>query len=184
MEIVGYEVCEAGSPLAFRQWVVHTGRKCGFLVEDGKVVKLSQMLDYLPVSRMVSVRNIATYVVFFLFLIVSIVTWIRFVMDLIQKRKNSMHKYFLMENGILAVMTGILLVIIDKIISLYAISDFVVYQVGNCILAFLLFFLDFYGMISTRREKEKGIWLYRVHSFVILLLLCFAAGWGLFSVTG
>ena len=23
MEIVGYEVCEAGSPLAFRQWVVH-----------------------------------------------------------------------------------------------------------------------------------------------------------------
>lgn len=159
---------------------LETGRKCGFLVENGKVVKVSQMLDFLPVTWMEQVRNFATYGVILLFLIVFAATWICFIVDLLRKRKNPMHKFFLMENGMLAVIILNLVVIIEKIAAWQMAKDFVGYRIGNCIMAVLLSILTLAGIVITR--KEKGSYLYRIYAIVLLLLLCFATGWGLFTV--
>ena len=53
----------------------HTEQFKVYDVEDGKVVKFSMMLDYLPVSPMVTVRNYATYGVLLIFPIVSAISY-------------------------------------------------------------------------------------------------------------
>ena len=163
---------------------LETGRKCGFLVEDGKVIKFSDMLDYLPVSMPVRVRNFVTFAIFFLFLGITAITWITFVMDVIKKRKNSIHKFFLVENAIMAVILFIIFLVIGEITSWKTAEAFSGYQMGNCGLACLLSVLDIGGIAVTRKDRTKGIWLYRVYSGILLLFLGLMATWGLFSVSG
>lgn len=187
VEVIGEnQICIEGEkyvqiePYVFQS--LETGRKCGFLVENGKVVKYSQMLDYLPVPWTVQFRNLATYGVVFLFLAIFVVTWIGFLVDLLRKRKNPMHKFFLMENGILAVIILNIVVIMEKIAAWQMAKEFVGYRIGNCMMAVLLSMVTSVGIVVTRKEKEKGSWMYRIYAIVLLLLLCFATGWGLFSV--
>ena len=71
---------------------------------------------------------------------------------------------------------------IEKIATWQTASDFIGYRVGNCIMAVLLSILTLVGIVTTRKEKEKGGCLYRIYAIVLLLLLCFATGWGLFTV--
>lgn len=158
---------------------LETGRKCGFLVEDGKVVKFSMMLDYLPVSPMVTVRNYATYGVLLIFLFAFIVAWIRFIVDCIQKRKNPLHKFFLVENGMSAMLVADIFIIINKITSWDKAADFAGYQIANHIIALLLGCLILLSVIKTRKVSEKGSFIYRAYGIVLLILLCVAACWGL-----
>lgn len=168
------------APYVFQS--LETGRKCGFQVENGKVIKFSDMLDYLPVSQLTGVRNISTFGVFFLFIVVSAVSWIRFIIDLVKKQKNPLHKFFLMENGIFASVIAVLFIIIKHISTWDRAKEFIVYPITNCVLVFLLCILTFGGLMVTKKDNTKGSWIYRIYAFVLLILICFAAWWGLFSI--
>lgn len=169
-------------PYVFQSY--ETGRKCGFLVEDGKVVKYSEMLDYLPISWTTVVREYATYSVVILFVLLTLVGWTFFVIDKIKKNKKTIYKFFLTEQALFLTVLVMIFAIIDHITAWDMARDFIEYRIINFILGVILFGVTGTGLVLTRKDKFKVNWVYRMYSLVLMVLLGFMGYWGLFSIVG
>ena len=145
-----------------------TGRRCSFTVENGTVIKMTQMLDYLPVSPWNHIRDWGITVIAGLFVITCFLLLMHLIRNLVKRRKINLNRSMMI---VMAgwVLLGIGFVILVQRISSWSALPEMIWNIWcNRILAGMIVVFCIYGMITQWSKEKKVNILFYVSSLLLI----------------
>lgn len=181
-------ICTQVEPYIYQD--METGEKVSFQVEDGKVIKYSNMIDYLKVPQSKIVWNWIKVIVLVLF-VVSLLAAVIITLVLLIKKK--FRKYQILPTIGMAgwiFLIGSFVVLIQKITEWNTFATLQPQLIVNRIIAIVIAALDAAGIYFLLKKRisggkkavGKGEWILGVHVLLSILTIGVVATLGGFSI--